>query len=122
MALLAPLVPDTALIRETIPQADDVLVGHAHYDHILDAPDLCKQTGARLIGSSSTIMVGRAAGLPEEQLRVTEGHEDIPSGPWTVPGCPPGMARSSVVFRFPATSSRHPPGLPAWPISSTDGC
>lgn len=87
-SLSARLVPDTALIRRTIPQADDVLVGHAHYDHILDAPDLCHQTGARLIGSSSTILVGRAAGLPPSQLRETAGREDIACGPWTVRGLP----------------------------------
>ncbi|MFX5839858.1 MBL fold metallo-hydrolase, partial [Acinetobacter baumannii] len=46
-----------------IPEADDVLIGHAHYDHILDAPDLCRQTGARLIGSSTAVQVGIAAGL-----------------------------------------------------------
>ncbi len=110
-ALLAPLQPDVDLIRETIPEANDVLVGHAHYDHILDAPDLCKQTGARLIGSSSTIMVGRAAGLPEAQLRATDGHEDIPSGPWTVRGLP---SRHGKVFgRIPFPGDITAP--PAWP-------
>ena len=106
-ALLAPLVPDVALIRATIPTADDVVVGHAHYDHILDAPDLCKQTGARLIGSRSAIMVGRGAGLPEAQLRATEGREDIASGPWTVRGLP---SRHGRVFGH------------AWPSSGTAWC
>jgi L-ascorbate metabolism protein UlaG (beta-lactamase superfamily) len=110
-ALLSPLVPDTALIRDTLPEADDVLVGHAHYDHILDAPDLCKQTGARLIGSRSTIMVGRAAGLPEAQLRATDGHEDIASGPWTLRGLP---SRHGKVFgRIPFPGDILSP--PAWP-------
>ncbi|MFX4728923.1 MBL fold metallo-hydrolase, partial [Acinetobacter baumannii] len=70
-SLTRPLVPDTALIERLIPEADDVLIGHAHYDHILDAPDLCRQTGARLIGSSTAVQVGIAAGLPPEQLLVT---------------------------------------------------
>lgn len=110
-ALLSPLVPDAALIRATLPEADDVLVGHAHYDHILDAPDLCKQTGARLIGSRSTIMVGRAAGLPEAQLRATDGHEDIPSGHWTIRGLP---SRHGKVFgRIPFPGDIDSP--PAWP-------
>jgi L-ascorbate metabolism protein UlaG (beta-lactamase superfamily) len=61
--LLRPLHTNTDLLKKYIPQADDVLIGHAHYDHILDAPDLCKQTGARLIGSKAACMVGRAAGL-----------------------------------------------------------
>jgi L-ascorbate metabolism protein UlaG (beta-lactamase superfamily) len=115
-ALLSPLVPDTGLIRETIPVADDVLVGHAHYDHILDAPDLCKQTGARLIGSRSAIMVGRAAGLPEEQLRATDGHEDIPSGRWTIRGLP---SRHGKVFgRIPFPGDIDSP--PAWPPRMAD--
>ena len=32
-----PLLSDPALVRQYIPQADEVLIGHAHYDHILDA-------------------------------------------------------------------------------------
>jgi glyoxylase-like metal-dependent hydrolase (beta-lactamase superfamily II) len=43
------------------------LIGHAHYDHILDAPEVCKQTGARLIGSKATLMYGRSAGLSESR-------------------------------------------------------
>ena len=38
----------------SLGRADDVLVGHAHMDHVLDAPSLCMRTGARLIGSPST--------------------------------------------------------------------
>lgn len=49
-----PLLSDPELVRQHIPNADDVLIGHAHYDHILDAPEVCKQTGARLIGSKAT--------------------------------------------------------------------
>lgn len=110
-ALLSPLMPDIELIRDTIPEADDVLVGHAHYDHILDAPDLCKQTGARLIGSRSAIMVGRAAGLPEAQLRATDGHEDIPSGTWIIHGLP---SRHGKVFgRIPFPGDIVSP--PSWP-------
>ncbi|HET8730579.1 MAG TPA: MBL fold metallo-hydrolase [Moraxellaceae bacterium] len=109
--LRGPLVPDTELIRRTIPHADDVLVGHAHYDHILDAPDLCRQTGARLIGSESAIMVGRAAGLPETQLRATAGREDIVSGPWTIRGFP---SRHGLVFgRIPFPGDIKSP--PPWP-------
>ncbi|MDI1302719.1 MAG: MBL fold metallo-hydrolase [bacterium] len=109
--LTTRLVPDTRLIHETIAHADDVLVGHAHYDHILDAPDLCKQTGARLIGSSSTIMVGRAAGLPEHQLLETAGREDIKSGDWRIRGLP--SLHGKVFGRIPMPG--HITRLPAWP-------
>lgn len=107
----ARLTPDAALIRRTIPHADDVLIGHAHYDHILDAPDLCRQTGARLIGSRATVMVGRAAGLPPAQLVETEGREDIKSGEWTVRGLPSRHGKVFGRIPFPGDITLPPP----WP-------
>lgn len=109
--LTAPLVPDEALIRRLLPQADDVLVGHAHYDHILDAPSLCHHTGARLIGSRATIMVGRAAGLPEAQLLETAGREDIACGHWSVRGLP--SRHGKILGRIPIPGDLTEP--PAWP-------
>jgi L-ascorbate metabolism protein UlaG (beta-lactamase superfamily) len=105
------LRPDAGLIHDLIPKADDVLVGHAHYDHILDAPELCRRTGARLIGSSAAVMVGRAAGLPETQMRATAGHEDIACGHWRVRGLP---SRHGKVFgRIPIPGDITEP--PPWP-------
>lgn len=86
--LLAPLRSDDALLERVVPNADDVFVGHAHFDHILDAPSLCLRTGARLVGASAVTKVGRAMGLPASQLRETSGREPIASGPFTVTGLP----------------------------------
>ncbi len=77
---LTRLESDTELVRQHIPKADDVLVGHAHHDHILDAPCVCHQTGARLIGSKDVARVGLAAGVSPEQIVETQGREDIPCG------------------------------------------
>jgi L-ascorbate metabolism protein UlaG (beta-lactamase superfamily) len=86
--LRGPLVPDSARVVRYFPQVNDVLVGHAHYDHVLDAPLICQLTGARLIGSRAVCMVGQAAGLPHTQLVSTAGREDIESGPFVVRGLP----------------------------------
>ncbi len=86
--LFGRLSPDEDRIRQVLPRADDVIVGHAHYDHVLDGPALCRHTGARLIGSPAVGHVGRAAGLPPEQIVVTQGREDIASGPGIVRGLP----------------------------------
>jgi L-ascorbate metabolism protein UlaG (beta-lactamase superfamily) len=63
-------------------------VGHAHFDHVLDAPVLCQQTGARLIGAGASLMVGRSAGLGENQLLETSGNQEIASGRWMIRGVP----------------------------------
>ena len=83
-----PLLSDPRLVKSYIPQADEVLIGHAHYDHILDAPEVCKQTGARLIGSGATLMYGRSAGLSEARMIETKGRETIECGKWQVIGLP----------------------------------
>lgn len=78
--LTAPLVPDDALAARLVPRADDVLIGHAHYDHVLDAPSICVRTGARFIGSRSACNVARAGGVPEARILETEGGDDIACG------------------------------------------
>ncbi|WP_107864449.1 MBL fold metallo-hydrolase [Agitococcus lubricus] len=115
--LLRPLHTNTALLKKYIPVADEVLIGHAHYDHILDAPDLCKQTGARLIGSRATCMVGRAAGLPESQLVETKGREDIVCGAWTVRGLP-SIHGKAIMGRIPIPGDILSP--PVWPPKMLD--
>ena len=109
---LRPLVPSAERIARLLPKADDVIVGHAHHDHVMDAPVLCAQTGARFIGSPSACNVARAAGLPEAQLVETRGREDIPTGPGTVRGIPSRHGR--VYFgrvTLPGTIDHPPP----WP-------
>lgn len=109
---LKPLRSDEALLEEIIPRADDVLIGHAHHDHILDAPALCHRTGARLIGSPSACNVGRAAGLPESQLVQTRGREDIASGPATLRGLP---SRHGKVYFGRVTLPGDITEPPPWP-------
>ncbi len=115
--LTKELIPNEPLIKRLIPHADDVLVGHAHFDHILDSPTLCQQTGARLIGSRAVMMVGRAAGLPEHQLVETSGNEDIASGSWTIRGLP--SIHGKVLFgRIPLPGDITEP--PPWPPRMRD--
>lgn len=73
-----PLVPDATAIAARAPaHADLIVVGHSHFDHLLDAPDVAKRTGAELIGSLSTIRVAIASGVPAAQLTGIAGGEDL---------------------------------------------
>lgn len=72
-ALFGRIAPDRERVRETmakldVTSLDAVFCGHSHYDHALDAPVFAQLTGAVLLGSSSTLNIGRGIGLPESKL------------------------------------------------------
>lgn len=67
---------DTALIDGIITRADFILVHHGHFDHLGDVPYIAKKTGAKVIGTETTITVLRAYGVPEDQLYAVGGGED----------------------------------------------
>lgn len=58
------------LERAGISRLDAVIPVHSHYDHVMDAPRVSQLTGATLIGSHSTLMIGEGAGLKPEQMKL----------------------------------------------------
>lgn len=74
----APLVPDAAAIAaHAPPHADLIVVGHSHYDHLLDAPSVALRTGAKLMGSASTLRVAKSTGVDPDHLIGVKGGEDF---------------------------------------------
>jgi L-ascorbate metabolism protein UlaG (beta-lactamase superfamily) len=61
-----------------------VFVAHSHYDHALDAPVVCQKTGAKLVGSDSTRMIGKGRGLQDDQIEVVEDGQVLTFGPFKV--------------------------------------
>lgn len=57
---------------------------HSHYDHAMDAPEVVQRTGAVLLGSLSTAMVGRGWGLDESRIRVASLGIPMKFGRFTV--------------------------------------
>jgi len=70
--LLTALRPDPTLARRLTPRADAILLSHTHFDHALDTPEIARQTGARVFGSTSAIHLCRGQGVPESQLECVE--------------------------------------------------
>lgn len=70
------LVSDTAAVDQHITRADFILHSHSHFNHTIDMPHIAKKTGATVIGTESTINLGRAGGVPESQLLAVHGGED----------------------------------------------
>lgn len=115
--LFGRLTPDELLLQHTLPYAHDVLVGHSHYDHALDAPAVCKLTGARLLGSSHTLNIARAYGLPAVQMLEVQGGQSVPCGPATATALP---SRHGRVYFGRVTLPGPIPSPPPWPPRVTD--
>lgn len=67
---------DKALGKLGVQRLAAVVPVHSHYDHAMDAPVVAERTGAVLVGSTSTLMIGRGLGLPEARMREVK-HGDV---------------------------------------------
>jgi L-ascorbate metabolism protein UlaG (beta-lactamase superfamily) len=84
---LTKIGPDPAAIDRGLASLDvtnlaAVVPVHSHYDHAMDAPLAATRTGALLIGSESTLNIGRGAGMPEDRMRKVNPGESISLGKW----------------------------------------
>jgi L-ascorbate metabolism protein UlaG (beta-lactamase superfamily) len=70
--LVAPLQPDRDAIRRCVPRADAIVVGHTHFDHVLDVPRIALMTGAHVYGSRSAAALCRAQGVAEARVECIE--------------------------------------------------
>ena len=86
---LRAILPDRegiskALKRAGVTSLAAVIPVHSHFDHALDSPIVAMQTGALLVGSSSTANIGRGYGLPEERIRTVKFGDSVSFGRFKV--------------------------------------
>jgi len=77
-------VPEAApvgLASREVTEADAVLVGHSHFDHLHGAQFIAAATGATIIGSYETRRLMAEAGVPDDQLSAASGGELFDLGP-----------------------------------------
>lgn len=67
---------DTLMIDKVIGKVDFILVTHSHIDHLLDVAYIAKKTGAKVIGTQTSLNIIRAYNLNEDQLYTVMGGED----------------------------------------------
>lgn len=84
---LSRIGPDDAAIdhelkRLGISKLAAVVPVHSHYDHAMDSAIVAQRTGARLVGSASTINIARGLQFPESRMDVAMPGIPIQFGAW----------------------------------------
>lgn len=99
--LTRPIRTDEALVERVVPRADAILVGHSHFDHVLDVPSIALRTGARVVGSASTANLVRACGVPADRIVECSGGEELEVGPFRIRVIPSEHSRFGLGGRVP---------------------
>ncbi|HUA61181.1 MAG TPA: MBL fold metallo-hydrolase [Verrucomicrobiae bacterium] len=101
---------DKAVVDAHIDRADFIFLTHSHPDHSLDMPYIARKTGAKVIGTESTGNLARAEGVPERQIQVVKGGEQLTFDGFSVRVIPSLHG----IFRKPAPGA-PPPQIPLIP-------
>jgi L-ascorbate metabolism protein UlaG (beta-lactamase superfamily) len=103
-------LPDPRTIDRFLPVDEDVAgvpVGHTHWDHAVDAPEIARRTGCKAYGSRSLARLMRLHGLGDRAVEV-EPYRTYGLGPFEVSFVPSAHStRPRSCPRTTTTSSRH---------------
>ncbi len=75
-----PAAPQVGLTVAEVTEADFVFISHCHFDHILGADVVAKNTGAQVVGSFEAMRLMDSAGVPVAQQWPVSGGESIDCG------------------------------------------
>jgi L-ascorbate metabolism protein UlaG (beta-lactamase superfamily) len=83
-ALFGRPAPRRDLVKRHLLPARAVLVSHAHFDHLMDVPNVCREFGAVAYGTANGCRILRAHGIPDRQIRTAASGESVVEGPFAV--------------------------------------
>ena len=81
---LGRVMPDAALAREYLPDCDAVFVSHSHVDHLMDVPEVMRQTHADGFGSPNTCRLLKICGIPARMIHEIRPGTALEIGPFKV--------------------------------------
>ncbi|MGQ9683207.1 MAG: MBL fold metallo-hydrolase [Anaerolineae bacterium] len=89
---------DERLCAQLVPACHHILISHAHFDHLLDAPAIAGRTGAVCLGSPNACKLLLAHGVLPAQVQPMAVGARLPLGPFAVEVLPGDHGR---ILGFP---------------------
>ncbi len=99
-------------LRQIRSPVDAVLVTHAHFDHLLDVPEIMERTNARLVAGTTAANLAMSCGLDRSRCLVVQPGSMHVIGPWRIRVLPATHDRVFGWLPFPGTTT-HPGACPA---------
>lgn len=112
---------DTVGIDSLVSKVDFILVHHSHFDHLSDVPYIAKKTGAKVIGTETTINILKAYGIPKDQLYTVRGGEDYQFENFSVRVLPSIHSALAEKHYYDSRVYREPPAVPMKVIDFIEG-
>src|SRR4029077_8207046 len=87
-ALNQPIQSDASRVGEGLKHirrnADALLVTHAHFDHLLDGPEIMRRTRARIVAGPTEIRLVESLGISPNECLIAKQASVHKIGPWTI--------------------------------------
>jgi L-ascorbate metabolism protein UlaG (beta-lactamase superfamily) len=107
--LTGRLEPRANLLERYIQEVGAIIVSHAHYDHLMDAPYLAIRTGAPIYGSHNTIELSRIHEVPDDQLCMVTQDASFRVGPFQISLLPGEHVPLPGISSGPLADNLRPP-------------
>src|SRR2546421_5113210 len=95
-------------LRHVRSRADVVLVTHAHFDHLLDVPEIMKRTNARLVAGVTAANLTMSCGVDRTRCLIVQPGSTRLIGPWRIRVLP--AAHDRILGWLPFRGTRSQPG------------
>lgn len=101
--LTRKIAPDVGKIEAAFGRVDGVLIGHSHFDHVMDTPVIARRSGAHVYGSRSTANLMQGLGLPAAQCTALDKDTSttFDVGPFKVTAVPSLHSRFAIGNKVP---------------------
>ena len=71
-------------LQHVRPRVDAILITHAHFDHLLDTPEIMRRTHAKLLSGETAVHLTESLDISPNRCEIVQPGNTRTIGPWTI--------------------------------------